>query len=93
MDTSIKFDLLMNCANEFLIVFPALPGKATKPTFVYDVSAQKAVLMKDGKKPAAVFTPLPEEAAEPLSDAAHILCVETKDNAVFTEYNATVLVK
>ena len=32
----------MNYANEFLIVFPELPGQADHPRFVYDVKAQKA---------------------------------------------------
>ena len=95
MDTSasIKFDLLMNYANEFLIVFPCVPGKADQPRFVYDVRAQKAVLIKDGSAPVAAFFPLPEEAAENLSKATRILCVETKDNAIHAEYYATVETK
>lgn len=95
MDTSesIKFDLLMNYANEFLIVFPELSGQADHPRFVYDVKAQKALLLKDGRMPSVAFFPLPEEATESLSNASRILCVETKENAIHAEYYATVETK
>ena len=95
MDTqaSVEYDLLMNYANEFLIVFQKQSGEAHTPKFIFDRTAMNATLYKDGQRKSVVFSHIPEEALEPLSKAPQILCVETNGNSIDCEYYATVELK
>jgi len=87
------FDVLMNAANDLMIVFLRINEDAQNPVFVYDGRA-RAFLCKHSKKVISrVFVNLPDEAKEALNAAKQILCVELDRGHIYTEYMAAVEVK
>ena len=86
---NVRFDLLMNAGNEFLVVFDSDTQKVSKARFVYN-RKEKAVLFKNEEADGLVFSPIPKEAWTSLSGAKKILCVEIKDKHIINEYMAKV---
>lgn len=86
---SVRFDLLMNAGNDFLVVFDADSQKVSNPRFVYN-RKETATLLKNEGAEGLTFSPIPKEAWEELSRAKKILCVEVKDEHIINEYMAKV---
>ena len=87
------FDLLMNAANELMIVFNRVDQELDDPLFIYDGKSNAFLCKKNGCEPDKVFTELPAEAWSALKVAKDILCVEVDREHIFTEYRARVEVK
>lgn len=86
---NVRFDLLMNAGNEFLVVLDADSQKVSKPRFVYS-GKEKAVLFKNEDADGLVFSPIPKEAWKDLVGVKKILCVEIKGGHIINEYMARV---
>ena len=87
------FDLLVNAANELMIIFNRVKQEAKNPLFIYDGRASAFLCKKRGRKADKVFTELPKEAWDVLNSAKNILCVEVDQDHIYTEYMADVEVK
>ena len=87
------FDLLINAANDLMIIFARVDQALQNPVFIYD-GRSNAFLCKNHQKEAdKVFTEIPTEAQESLKKAKDILCVEVDREHIYTEYTAKVEVK
>ena len=86
---NVRFDLLMNAGNDFLIVFDADGQKVSAPRFVYN-RKETAVLWKNEGAEGLAFSPIPKEAWENLAQTKKILCVEVTGEHIVNEYMAKV---
>ena len=91
--TQGHFDILVNAANELMIVFLRTGDEPKDPLFIYD-GKSRAFLFKNSKNEAdKVFTEIPTEAWATLNAAKDILCVEVDQEHIFSEYTAKVEVR
>lgn len=87
------FDILVNAANELMIVFLRTGNEPRNPLFIYD-GKSRAFLFKNSQKDSdKVFTEIPMEAWSTLNAAKDILCVEVDQEHIFSEYTAKVEVR
>ena len=88
----IKFDLLVNMAGEYMIVFPATPQKVEDPVFQYD-GEDAVYIYKNKAALPLVLRPFTDEAKEAFTKIKTILCVEVRDEEIINEFDAKVIVK
>jgi len=88
----MKFDLLVNMAGEYMIVFPATPQKVENPVFQYDGEGTVYIYKNKEARPL-ILKPFTDEAKEGFLKIKTILCVEAREEEIINEFEAKVVVK